>query len=183
MRRLILGIVLVAGLLLSPARMQGQRSGPTLSDDVQQALARGERVRVIVQAEEDTLLSLRARHGRGLRRTLAGALSLDLSANDAHALRSSSGVAHISGDLPVVANNAYVNKVTSAEKVWAGTTGLLGLFSTSGTPARASALRSSTRALATTRRSPTASSRGSIWCRTSRASPAIPSATAPTSRV
>jgi serine protease AprX len=131
MRRAILAIGLVAGLMLSPAHMQGQR-GPTFSDDVKQALARGERVRVIVQAEEDTLLSLRSRHGRGLRRALAGALTLDLTAHEASALRSNGAVAHVSGDLPVVADNAYVNKVTSADKVWAGTRGLLGLLSTPG---------------------------------------------------
>lgn len=131
MRRLVLGMALLAGLVFSPAHIEGQR-GPTLSDDVKQALARGERVRVIVQAEEGTLLSLRTRHGWGLRRSLAGALALDLTAQDARALRSDSRVAHISGDLPVVADNAYVNKVTSAERVWEGTGGLLGLFSTPG---------------------------------------------------
>jgi serine protease AprX len=131
MRRLILGIALLAGFVFSPAHIQGQR-GPTLSDDVKQALARGERVRVIVQAEEDALHSLRTRHGRGLRRLLAGALSLDLTPQDAKSLRFDGSIAHISGDLPVVADNIYVNKVTSAEKVWAGTSGLLGLLSTPG---------------------------------------------------
>jgi serine protease AprX len=122
---------LVFGLALASAAPQGQR-GPTLSDDLKQALARGERVRVIVQAEEDALLSLRTRHGRGLRRLLAGALTLDLTPQEFGALRNTSGVAHISGDLPVVADSAIVNKVTSAETVWAGTTGLLGLLSTPG---------------------------------------------------
>jgi serine protease AprX len=130
-RRLILSIGLLAAVVLTPAHTRAQR-GPTLSEDVRQALARGERMRVIVQAEEDTLLSLRTRHGRGLRRSLAGALSLDLTPQDARALQSDGRIAHISGDLPVVADNAYVNKVTSAEKVWAGTGGLVGLFSTPG---------------------------------------------------
>jgi serine protease AprX len=131
MRRIILALGLVAGLLLTPAHMQGQR-GPTLSDDVKQALARGERVRVIVQAEENALQSLRTRHGRGFRRAVAGALSLDLTAHEASSLRSDGSVLHISGDLPVVADNVFVNKVTSADKVWAGTRGLLGLLSTPG---------------------------------------------------
>ena len=128
-RRIALLIALFVGLALTSAVPEGQR-GPTLSDDLKQALARGERVRVIVQAEEDALQSLRSRHGRGLRRLLAGALTLDLTPQELRSLRNASGVAHISGDLPVVADVAIVNKVTEAEKVWAGTGGLLGLFST-----------------------------------------------------
>ena len=131
MRRLLLTVGLVAGLFLTPAPMLGQR-GPTLSDDVKQALARGERVRVIVQAEENALQSLRTRHGRGFRRALVGALSLDLTANEASSLRSDGSLLHLSGDLPVVADNVYVNKVTSADQVWAGSRSLLGLVSTPG---------------------------------------------------
>jgi serine protease AprX len=131
MRRLVLLVVLVFGAALTSAQTQGQR-GPTLSDDVRAAIARGEPVRIIVQAEEDTLLSLRARHGRGLRRALAGALALEVSANELSALRANGRIAHISGDLPVVADNALVNKVTNADKVWAGTRTLLGLISTEG---------------------------------------------------
>ena len=130
MRRLILSIGLLLGLALT-AHPHGQRV-PTLSDDLKQALARGERVRVMVQAEEDALRSVRTRLGRGLRRNLAGALSLDLSAQELAGLRADGGIAHLSGDLPVVADMAIVNKVTSAEKVWQGTGGLLGLLSTPG---------------------------------------------------
>jgi serine protease AprX len=131
MRRLILSLGLLVGLALSSAHPYGQRR-PTLSDDLEQALARGERVRVIVQAEEDALRSVRTRLGRGLRRNLAGALSLDLSPHELTSLRTDSRIAHISGDLPVVADMAIVNKVTTAENVWAGTRGLLGLLSTPG---------------------------------------------------
>jgi serine protease AprX len=131
MRRLILTIGLFVGLALSSAHPSGQR-GPTLSDDLKQALARGGRVRVIVQAEEVTLRAVRTRLGRGLRRNLAGALSLDLSPHELTSLRGDGGIAHISGDLPVVADAAIVNKVTSAEKVWEGSGGLLGLLSTPG---------------------------------------------------
>lgn len=130
-RRFFLLASLVLGLALASAAPQGQR-GPTLSDDLKQALMRGERVRVIVQAEEDALQSLKTRHGRGLRRLLAGALTLDITTQELGSLRNTSGVAHISGDLPVVADMAIVNKVTSAEQVWAGTSGLLGLIATPG---------------------------------------------------
>ena len=53
-------------------------------------------------------------------------------AQELSALRSDGKVAHISGDLPVVADVAIVNKVTNAEKVWDGTRGLLGLLATPG---------------------------------------------------
>ena len=87
---------------------------------------------MIVQAEEDTLRSLA--HAP---RPRAPAITRRRPVTRPHAagmrgLRSDGGIAHISGDLPVVADNAIVNKVTSAEKVWAGTGGLLGLLSTPG---------------------------------------------------
>jgi serine protease AprX len=131
MRRIVLGISLFVGLLLSSAHPEGQRR-PTLSDDLKSALASGARVRVIVQGEEGALTSLRGRLGRGLRRQLAGALSLDLSAIEVNRLIADGGVAHISGDLPVVADMAITNKVTGADKVWAGTRGLIGLLSKPG---------------------------------------------------
>lgn len=131
MRRLILAVGLILGVALTTAHPSGQR-GPTLSDDLKQALARGERVRVIVQAEEGALQAVRLRLGRGLRRTLTGALSLEVTGQDLSALRSDSKVAHISGDLPVVADTAIVNKVTNAEKVWESSRAVLGLLSTGG---------------------------------------------------
>jgi serine protease AprX len=130
-RRLFLILALLIGVAATSAHPQGQR-GPTLSDDLKLAMARGERVRVIVQAEDDTLLSLRTRHGLGLRRQLAGALALDVERHELDDLRNTGGVAHLSGDLPVVADLAIVNKVTRAEKVWAGSGGLLGLLSEPG---------------------------------------------------
>jgi serine protease AprX len=131
MRRMVLLVGLLVGMALSSAHPQGQR-GPTLSDDLKAALARGERVRVIVQAEEGALRSVRTRLGRGLRRQLAGALTLDVSASELRALRADGGIAHLSGDLPVVADMAITNRVTGADKVWSGTRGLLGLLSTPG---------------------------------------------------
>jgi serine protease AprX len=131
MRRMFLLFGLVIGLALSSAHPQGQR-GPTLSDDLKAALANGARVRVIVQAEEGALQSVRSRHSRGLRRQLAGAVSLDVTGQELASLKTDGGIAHISGDLPVVADMAISNKVTAAETVWAGTSGLLGLFGTPG---------------------------------------------------
>jgi serine protease AprX len=131
MRRMILLIGLVIGLTLSSAHPQGQR-GPTLSDDVRAALARGKSVRVIVQAEDNALQLVRSRHSRGLGRQLAGALTLDVTPQELGSLTADSGLAHISGDLPVVADMAITNKITGADKVWAGTSGLLGLFGTPG---------------------------------------------------
>ena len=138
-------------------------------------------MRVIVKGE-DALSTLRFRLGRGLRRQLAGALSLDLSGPELGRLAADGGIAHISGDLPVVADMAITNQVTRADKVWAGTRGLLGLLSQPGAQAAASASPSSTRASPMTPRSAGAWSHGSTSCRRSRASRAIRSATARTSR-
>jgi serine protease AprX len=131
MRRMLLTVGLLLVLATSSAHPQAQR-GPTLSDDLKGALARGAQVRVIVQGEEGALQLLRSRHGRGLRRQLAGALTLDLSAHDFRELSTNGAIAHLSGDLPVVADMTVTNKVTGAETVWAGTRGLLGLLSTQG---------------------------------------------------
>jgi serine protease AprX len=133
MRRTLATIALLAVALTSGSALPREEGGPTLSDDLRAVLARGGRARVIVQADEPALQSVRARHGRGLRRQLASALALDLSAQELQALSVDGGVAHLSGDLPVVADDIVANKSTAAEKVWAGTSGgLLGLFSTPG---------------------------------------------------
>jgi serine protease AprX len=131
MRRIGLFAGLFLGLVLSAAHPEGQRR-PTLSEDLQAALASGARVRVIVQGEEDALSPLRFRLGHGLRRQLAGALSLDLSGSELRTLAADGSIAHISRDLPVVADMAITNKVTRADKVWAGSGGLLGLLSQPG---------------------------------------------------
>jgi serine protease AprX len=131
MRRIGLFAALFLGLVVSSAHPTGQQR-PTLSEDLQAALASGARVRVIVQGEEGALAPLRSRLGRGLRRQLAGALSLDLSGPELRNLVADGGLAHISSDLPVVADMAITNKVTRADKVWAGTRGLIGLLSKPG---------------------------------------------------
>jgi serine protease AprX len=132
MRRFVLAVGVFLGFVLAAAQPEGQRR-PTLSEDLKAALAAGARVRVIVQAEEDALAALRFRLGRGLRRQLAGALSLDLNAGDLARLAADGGIAHLSGDLPVVADMAITNKVTRADQVWAGTRGLVGLLGQSAT--------------------------------------------------
>jgi serine protease AprX len=130
MRR-ILGVVLFVVLVVSAAHPEGQR-GPTLSDDLKAALASGARVRVIVQGEEGVLSTLRGRLGRGLRRQLAGALSLDVSPAELKSLAADGAIAHLSGDLPVVADAAITNQVTRADAVWAGQRGLIGLLGQPG---------------------------------------------------
>ena len=89
-------------------------------------------MRVIVQAEPDALPNLRLRHRGSLRRELPGALVLEVSRAELDTLSRNPDIAHLSGDLPVHADMAITNKVTGAERVWQGTSGLLGLFGTSG---------------------------------------------------
>jgi serine protease AprX len=131
-RTLVAAAVLLVAVTSWSARPHGQR-GPTLSDDLKAALARGESARVIVQGSDSSLLSLRQRHGRSLRRLLSSAVTLDLTPNELRRLAADGSLAHVSGDLPVVADTAVTNKVTAAETVWQGTRGgLLGLLSTPG---------------------------------------------------
>lgn len=130
MRRYLVFLALVVAALTSwPAQMHGQRF-PSLSDDL--ATLRGDRVRVIVQGDEPALSAVRRRHARGHRRDLAGGVALELTKAEFESLKRDSSVAHISGDLPVTANMAITNKVTLADKVWQGTSGLLGLLGTPG---------------------------------------------------
>jgi serine protease AprX len=130
MRRYLALTALVIGALASwPAHTQGQRFA-TFSSDL--AAVRGERVRVIVQSDGRGLDSIVARLGRALRRRLANSVALDVSTQELEALKRDASVGHISRDLPVVADMAITNKVTRAESVWEGTSGLLGLFGTSG---------------------------------------------------
>ena len=129
MRRYLALTALVIGALASwPAHTQGQRFA-TFSSDL--SAVRGERVRVIVQSDGRGLDSIVSRLGRGLRRRLANSVALDVSTQELEALKRDASVGHISRDLPVVADMAITNKVTRAETVWEGTSGLLGL---SGTP-------------------------------------------------
>ena len=130
MRRYLAFIALVIAALTSwPAQTHGQRF-PSLSDDL--AKLRGDRVRVIVQGDEPALSSVRQRHARAHRRDLAGGVALELTKAEFESLKRDSSLTHISGDLLVTANMAVTNKVTMADKVWQGTSGLLGLLGTPG---------------------------------------------------
>ena len=123
--------VLVALFLAAGGQPHGQRRA-TLSSDLERGGGRGERVRVIVQADTSALPAIRLLHRGALRRELAGAIVLEVSRAELDALSRNPAVAHISGDLPVRADMAISNKVTLASKVWQGTSGLLGLFGTAG---------------------------------------------------
>lgn len=130
LRRYLVLFALVIGALTSwPAHTQGQRFASYSSD---LASVRGERVRIIVQSDDRGLNALTSRHARGLRRRLANSVALDVDKNELAALKRDSSVLHISRDLPVVADMAITNKVTRADSVWNGTSGLLGLFGTPG---------------------------------------------------
>lgn len=128
-RYLVLTALVIAALTSWPAHPQGQRL-PSFSDDLK--ALRSERVRLIVQADQSGLSSVRRRLARGHRRDLNGAVALELTKAEFDALKHDSAVGHISRDLPVVADMAITNKVTLADKVWAGTPGLLGLLGTPG---------------------------------------------------
>lgn len=128
--RVRVSLALIAAALLSwPLSTHGQRL-PSLSPDLHDL--RADRVRVIVQADGIGLKSVRGRLLRSLKRELDGAAALDLTRAEYEALKRDSSVAHISKDLPVVADMAITNKVTRAETVWQGTSGLLGLGSVPG---------------------------------------------------
>ena len=120
---------LIAATLSWPLATHGQRP-PTRSDDL--TALRGDRVRVIVQADDRGLEAVGRRYLRGLRRSLSGARAMELTREEFEALARDPSVAHISKDLPVVADMAVTNKVTRAETVWEGTSSLLGLSSTPG---------------------------------------------------
>jgi serine protease AprX len=128
-RYVILYALVIAALTSWPAHTQGQRFA-TYSSDL--ASVRGDRVRIIVQSDERGLNALTSRLGRGLRRRLATSVALEVDRHELEALKRDSSVRHISRDLPVVADMAITNKVTRADTVWKGSSGLLGLLG--GTP-------------------------------------------------
>src|SRR3954469_11788962 len=93
----------VAALLSWPLATHGQRL-PTRSSDLNEF--RGDHVRVIVQADEAGLRSVRGRLPRALRREIEGAAALELTRAEYERLAHDSSVIHISKDLPVVADMA-----------------------------------------------------------------------------
>jgi serine protease AprX len=133
MTRRLLGTIclVVCGLLSWPATPHGQRF-PTLSGDLA-IHPKGHRGhRVIVQGDANALLTLRGKFPRGFRELPSGGAVIDVTDAELDDLQHDTSLSHISGDLPVHAGMAITNKVTAAETVWQGTSGLLGLFGTSG---------------------------------------------------
>src|SRR5688572_29184828 len=114
--RVLCAAIAVALLSWSHA-MQGQRL-PSRSGDL--VSVRGDRVRVIVQSDARGLTSIAKRHARGLRRQLEATTVLELTRPEFAALMRDSSVAHVSKDLPVVADMSVTNQVTRAETVWTG---------------------------------------------------------------
>jgi serine protease AprX len=129
LRLRVLLVALAVALVSWPASIHGQRL-PTRSADLHNL--RSDRVRVIVQADTSGLRSVRGRLSRALRRETEGATALDLTRAELETLARDSSVVHISKDLPVVADMAVTNKVTRADSVWQGTSGLL--LGIGGTP-------------------------------------------------
>jgi serine protease AprX len=129
-RSLLLGAVILCLLATLPAHPAAQRR-PTLSGDLLHP--RGDRIRLIVQpASEGNIGSLRGRLRGIVRRELEGSVALEVSRAELAAMSEDSSFAHISSDVPVVADMAITNKVTGASAMWQGTGGLLGLLSTPG---------------------------------------------------
>ena len=129
-RMLTLGAVILCFLAGVTAHPKGQRR-PTLSGEL--ARLRGDRVRLIVQpASEGNVSSIRGRLRGIVRRELQGSVALEVSRADLDAMSRDSAFAHISEDVPVVADMSVTNKVTGASGMWQGTSGLLGLFASDG---------------------------------------------------
>ncbi|HVD91111.1 MAG TPA: S8 family peptidase [Vicinamibacterales bacterium] len=110
----------------------GQQAPPTVSSDLATHSKGTHTHRVIVQADDHGLGQLRRGALGRVRREMGGAIALEVNDAELDALQRNPSFAHISGDLPVVADMAITNKVTGATSVWQGTPGLLGLFGTPG---------------------------------------------------
>ena len=129
-RGLVFGAVILCLVTGLPAHPHGQRR-PTVSRDL--VHAQGNRIRLIVQpAAEGNASSLRGRLRGIVRRELEGSVALEASRAELEAMAQDSTFAHISADVPVVADMAITNKVTGASSMWQGSGGLLGLLSSAG---------------------------------------------------
>jgi serine protease AprX len=126
---LALLMCLVTGL---PAQPLGP-GAPTLSADLAAAHLRGDRIRVIVQGQQQTGVSgLRGRLRGIVRRDLGSAVALEVSRAEFDAMSRDAAFSHISADATVATDMAITNQVTGASKLWQGSSGLLGLFGTPG---------------------------------------------------
>jgi serine protease AprX len=127
MKRTLFAVpVTLVCLVLAGSAPSGQRR-PTLSTDLQSHPKGPHTHRVIVQADEGGLATLRKGVVGLLRREVAGAVALEVNDNQLDALQRNGQFSNISGDLPVAADMAVTNRVTGASTVWQGTPGLLGL--------------------------------------------------------
>lgn len=132
MRRLLTFTALLLTLVLSHPALPDAQRGPTLSSDLRAPRAKGERVRVIVQADQGVLANLRGRVRGALRRDMGSAVALEVTQDELERLSRDSSIAHLSADTPVGAGTYVTNRVTSAVSVWQGESGLLGLLGTPG---------------------------------------------------
>ena len=118
-------------LVLAGSSPSGQRR-PSFSSDLAEHPRGPHTHRVIVQAPDSGLAPLRRGLAGVVRRELSSAVAIEVNDAQLDALQKNPNFAHVSGDLPVVADMAITNKVTAATSVWQGTPGLLGLFGTPG---------------------------------------------------
>lgn len=134
MKRLLLTVSFVLIATLAAPVHTFQQGGPTLSSDLSHHPAGPHVHHVIVQADDDILDAVVGGVGQ-FRRRLTGAVALDLTDAQLDALSHDPRIAHISGDLPVVAHattQTVTNLATYAPTVWQGNPGLLGLLGTPG---------------------------------------------------
>jgi serine protease AprX len=130
-RRLFALPAVVICLVFAGSNPSGQRR-PSLSTDLADHPRGAHTHRIIVQAPDAGLTPLKRGLTGRLRRALRSAVAIEVDDAQLEALKKNPNFAHVSGDLPVVADMAITNKVTAAATVWQGTPGLLGLFSTAG---------------------------------------------------
>lgn len=123
--------VAIVCLVLAGSNPSGQRR-PSTSSDLADHPRGPHTHRVIVQAPDAGLAPLKRGLTGRLRRDLRSAVAIEVDDAQLSALQKNPNYAHLSGDLPVVADMAITNRVTAATSVWEGTSGLLGLFSTPG---------------------------------------------------
>src|SRR5260221_5757054 len=132
MKRFLIALpAVLACLVLGGAHPSGQRQ-PSISSDLVGHAHGPHTHRVIVQGDGDGLALLRGGIAGVLERDLGEAVAIEVNDAQLEALQRNPLYAHISGDLPVVADMAITNKVTAAASVWQGTPGILGLLGTPG---------------------------------------------------
>ena len=128
--RKLLGLVAVcaAAIAISTSPRGGAaHHRATISDDLRalETAHPARSVQVIVRGGEQQLRAIAARHHVPVVRVLADAAVLQANAAQIEALRAEPGIDHVSGDLQVADFMTVSNATTQADKVRAGTSGLL----------------------------------------------------------